>query len=88
MSLYERRSFLTGSEFGGNTHKGTVQRTAVCNLEIWCECFGKEASAIKPSDSYAIAAIIRKIDGWDKVSDNSRTSLPIYGRQRVYRRTG
>lgn len=87
MSLFERRNFLTGSEFGGDTHKGTVKREIVSNIEIWCECFGKEPSAIKPSDSYAIAAIIKKIDGWDKVLDNSRTSLPIYGRQRVYHRT-
>ena len=87
MSLFERRNFLTGSEFGGDAHKGTVKRTTVCNLEIWCECFGKEASAIKPSDSYAIAAVIKKIDGWDKDCDKSRIRLPIYGLQRVYRRT-
>ena len=87
MSLFERRNFLTGSEFGGDTHKGTVKRTTVCNLEIWCECFGKEPSAIKPSDSYAIAAIIKKIDGWDRDKDKDRVYLPIYGRQRVYSRT-
>jgi putative DNA primase/helicase len=87
MSLYERRNFLTGSEFGGDTHKGTVRRETVSNIEIWCECFGKDASAIKPADSYAIAAIVKKIDGWDKAADNGRASLPIYGRQRIYRRT-
>ena len=87
MSLFERRNFLTGSEFGGDTHKGTVRRTTVSNIEIWCECFGKDASAIKPSDSYAIAAIIKKIDGWDKDCDNGRVRLAIYGQQRVYRRT-
>jgi putative DNA primase/helicase len=87
MSLFERRNFLTGSEFGGDTHKGIVKRTTVCNLEIWCECFGKEPSAIKPSDSYAIAAIIKKIDGWDRDKDKDRVYLPIYGRQRVYSRT-
>ena len=87
MSLFERRNFLNGSEFGGDTHKGTVRREIVSNIEIWCECFGKDASAIRPADSYAIAAIVKKIDGWDKLQDNSRTSLPIYGRQRIYRRT-
>lgn len=87
MSLFERRNFLSGSEFGGDAHKGTVKRTTVCNLEIWCECFGKEPSAIKPSDSYAIAAIIKKIDGWDRDKDKDRVYLPIYGRQRVYSRT-
>lgn len=87
MSLFERRNFLTGSEFGGDTHKGIFRRTTVSNIEIWCECFGKDASAIKPSDSYAIAAIIKKIDGWDRDSYNSRIRLAIYGQQRVYRRT-
>ena len=87
MSLYERRNFLTGSEFGGETHKGTVRRETVSNIEIWCECFQKDAAAIKPVDSYAIAAVMKKIDGWDKDGDNGRATLPIYGRQRLYRRT-
>ena len=84
MSLYERRSFLNGSEFGGDTHKGSVQREVVCNMEIWCECFGKDASALKIADSYAIASILKKIDNWEK---SDRTSFPIYGQQRSYIRT-
>lgn len=84
MSLYERRSFLNGSEFGGDTHKGTVQREVVCNMEIWCECFGKDASTLKIADSYAIASILKKIDNWEK---SDRTSFPIYGQQRSYIRT-
>ena len=42
MDLFERRNFLTGSDFGGLQEKGTVKRTSVSNMEIWCECFGKE----------------------------------------------
>jgi hypothetical protein len=34
MSLYERRNFLGGSEFGGGTRVGIVKRTLVCNMEI------------------------------------------------------
>lgn len=83
MSLYERRSYLSDSDFGVSKKDGTVQRSYVCNMEIWCECFGKEASAMKPADSYAIAAIMRKIEGWDKAE---RTTYPIYGRQRGYKR--
>ena len=86
MTLYERRNFLNGSEFGGEVHTGTVRRTRACNMEIWCECFGKEAAAMKPSDSYAIAAIMRKIPGWDKDADMDRANFPIYGRQRLYLR--
>ena len=82
MSLYERRDYLGGSDFG-NRHGGTVQRNSVCNMEIWCECFGKDGSTMKPADSYAIAAIMRKIEGWEKAD---RTTFAIYGRQRGYKR--
>lgn len=81
-SLFERRDYLSDSDFGGK-QSGTVQRTAVCNMEIWCECFGKDGAAMKPADSYAIAAIMRKIEGWEKTD---RTTFAIYGRQRGYKR--
>jgi hypothetical protein len=84
MSLYERRNFLGGSEFGGSTRVGTVKRNLVCNMEIWCECFGKDASSMKTADSYAIAAIMRKIAEWHK---GDRRSFSIYGQQRSYSRT-
>lgn len=84
MSLYERRNFLGGSEFGGGTRVGTVKRNLVCNMEIWCECFGKDASSMKTADSYAIAAIMRKIGEWHK---GDRRSFSIYGQQRSYSRT-
>ena len=83
MSRYERRNFLSDGEFGGSKKDGTVERTRVCNMEIWCECFGKDGAALKPADSYAIAAIMRKIDGWEKCE---RTSYAIYGRQRGYQK--
>ena len=54
-----------------------------CNMEIWCECFGRDGSSMKPADSYAIAAIMRKIEGWEKAE---RTTYPLYGRQRGYKR--
>lgn len=86
LSLYERRSYLNGSEFGGESRVGTVERTLVCNMEIWCECFGRDASAMKPADSYAIAGIMKKINGWNKYQGNKNgtSNFPIYGRQRCY----
>lgn len=84
MSLYERRNFLNGSEFGGDQHTGTVRREYTCNMEIWCECFGKEGPSMQSKDTYAIAAIMRKIEGWDKTD---RKNYPIYGRQRGYKRS-
>lgn len=88
MSLYERRNFLGGSEFGGESRVGTVKRELVCNMEIWCECFGKDAASMKLIDSYAIGAIMRKIHGWDKYTGNKNgvVNFPVYGRQRAYAR--
>ncbi|MBE7725141.1 MAG: hypothetical protein E7244_12195 [Enterocloster citroniae] len=81
MSLFERKNFLSGDDFGG-TKKGTVERTQVSNAEIWCECFGNSLSSIKASDSYAIAAIMIKIEGWEK--SGKRKKIPLYGQQRMY----
>ncbi len=87
-SLYERRNFLNGSEFGSDAHQGVVQRKLLCNMEIWCECFGKDPSMLKRSDSYEISSILRKIGGWDKY-DGTKTGtfqFPIFGNQRALMR--
>jgi hypothetical protein len=81
MNMYERRNYLTGDDFG-SPQNGTVMRTQVSNVEIWCECFGNALAGIKPADSYAIAAIMMKIPGWGKAS--KRKKLPLYGQQRLY----
>ena len=83
MDLYERRNFLNGSSLSDIGKKGTAARTTVCNMEIWCECFGKDGASMKAADSYDIAAIMRKIEDWEK---NERKTYPIYGRQRGYKR--
>ncbi|WP_277211017.1 virulence-associated E family protein, partial [Ruminococcus callidus] len=80
MDLYERRNFLTDN----TAAKGTVQRKSVSNAEIWSECFCRNLSDLKPSDSYAIAALMTKVDGWQR-TDKIR-KLAIYGRQRIYER--
>lgn len=88
MTLYERRNFLGGSEFGGEGRVGTKKRNLVCNMEIWCECFGKDASSMKIADSYAIGAIMRKIRNWNKYIGNKNgvVTFSVYGRQRAYAR--
>ena len=85
MGLFERRNFLNGSEFGGAIHSGTMPRKRVCNMEIWCECLGKDASTIKKSDSYELAAMLRRIGGWAKsIKAGGLMQFPIYGKQRAY----
>ena len=89
LPLYERRNYLNGSEFGGESRVGTVERTLVCNMEIWCECFGRDASAMKPADSYAIAGIMKKIIEWNKYTGNKNgtSNFSIYGKQRCYEKS-
>ncbi|MBU3100688.1 MULTISPECIES: virulence-associated E family protein [Clostridium] len=87
LNLYERRSFLSGGEFGG-TAVGVIKRTLVCTMEIWCECFGKDSANLKKADSYEITAIIARIDKW-KPYDGTKsgaTRFPIYNKQRAFRR--
>ncbi|MCH5185205.1 MAG: hypothetical protein J1F64_03680 [Oscillospiraceae bacterium] len=84
MSLYERRNFLNGSEFGDVQLKGTVARQKVCNMEIWCECFGKAKADLKRLDANAISAIMAKMDGWKKSAKKSRFGM--YGVMAGYER--
>lgn len=84
MGLFERREFLHGDEFGKPGVKGTVRRTAVSNMEIWCECFGKERAGLRRMDSGEISAIMAKIGGWD--SGRKKERIPLYGPQWVYKR--
>ena len=84
MDLFERRNFLHGEDFGKPDLQGTVRRMCVSNMEIWCECFGKERANLKRMDSGEISAIMARIGGWDSGRKKERISL--YGPQWVYRR--
>lgn len=83
MDIYRRRDYFRDME-DPTRPKGTIKRMEVSNIEIWCECFGKAKEDIKPIDSYAISAIMKRLKDWQR-SDNRRT-IPIYGRQRIYTR--
>ncbi|MBS4007131.1 MAG: hypothetical protein KGZ45_01720 [Clostridium sp.] len=82
MDLYERRAYINGTEFG-NSHKvGVHKRTSVSNMEIWCECFGKDRANCKRMDSNEISAIMAGIGGW--VVSPKKERIPLYGPQWVY----
>ncbi|CRZ34946.1 putative P-loop ATPase [Herbinix hemicellulosilytica] len=84
MNLYERRNYLHGDEFERTKYTGTVQRQRVCIAEIWCECFKKERGDLKRQDSYEIAAIMARIEGWKKSDKAIR--FKIYGVAKGYER--
>lgn len=81
MDLFDRRNFLSGNELGEIGRKGTVRRTKVSSMEIWCECFGKERANIGRADSNAITAILIKLE-WERFPNKIR--MQLYGPQYVF----
>ena len=81
MDTYERRNFLEGTGVGGIGQMGTVKRTTVSNMEIWCECFCKERANLKRADSNELMAILAKL-GW--VRRPKKDPIPLYGQQYIY----
>lgn len=83
MDIYKRRDYINEPD-DPTRPTGKHRRTEVSNIEIWCECFGRAKEDMKPSDSYAISAIMAHLEGWSKPETKKR--LPIYGQQRIYKR--
>lgn len=83
MDLYARREFLSGFNDFGPVEPGTVVRTVVCCLEIWCECFKRQESDLKTPESKAIGRLLRRL-GWELQPLNA--TVPPYGRPRVFAR--
>lgn len=83
MDAYGRMNYIQNPD-GIGREKGTIQRTAVSNIEIWCECFGKRKEDFRAADSYAISTIMMRISNWERT--NKRVHCGPYGQQRVYER--
>ena len=83
MDIYSRKNYVRDTT-DPTRPIGVTKRNEVSNIEIWCECFGKPREDMKPSDSYAIAAIMLHLRSWSK--PETRKRIPIYGQQRVYLR--
>lgn len=81
MDTFERRNFLDGTGKADIGKKGTIRRTQVCNMEIWCECFGKERSNLKRADSNELSGILVKL-GWVRLDRKERVSN--YGPQFIF----
>lgn len=82
-----RQNFFMFGSINGTGKGGEVKlipRNTVSNLEIWVECFGRRPSEIAPKDTYAISAIMSKMDDWVKTGAARRNKA--YGKQRIYER--
>jgi putative DNA primase/helicase len=79
--LGERRMFLSRDFTGG---EGTLKRTRVCAMEVWCECFGGDPKQLSNAQSREIRSILDHAEGWRRYEGVFRFKL--YGRQRAYLR--
>ena len=77
--LYDRRAWLESDA------EGTVQRTAVCTLEIWAEAMGGNPDKIDRYISKEIRELMEGITDW-RHQGNSKLTIKPYGRQRYYTR--
>lgn len=83
LDSYGRRDYFRDKD-DPTRPKGKVLRETVSNMEIWCECFGRRKEDLKSADSYQIAAIMMRLENWEKTQE--RPIHRLYGRQRIYRR--
>lgn len=84
--MHGRRNFINNDDFGEEelSVENSILRDKVCILEIWVECFEKNRSDIKKSDSIQIASIMNNIKSWEKSNKSYR--FKIYGVQKAYLR--
>lgn len=61
-------------------------REITCLPEIWVEMMGRDINNYPDRDQQQLGRAMRRVAGWTTTGERER--FPIYGRQRVYRRTG
>lgn len=81
MDRYARRNWYTDKD-GPTAAKGSVRKSEVSNLEIWCECYGNSPESLNRMESNNLASIMAQIPGWERTTRSKK--LPIYGKQRLY----
>ena len=79
MDYFQQRDNLEPKKQGGS-----MRRMKVCAREIFCECWGRPKSAWKRQDAYEIAAIMARLQEWERTGQT--VIVPGYGHQRVYTR--
>lgn len=77
--LSDRRQWLEGGT------DGTEQRRTVTCIEIWAEALGQNPDRLDRYGVKGITDILNRLPNWRRVRDQFRR-IPIYGRQRYYRR--
>ena len=84
--VYKRMDFFQQHDELSAVEKttGSMERTKVCAVEIFCECFGRPKTSWKRQDGYEIAGMMARLPGWERTGEVVR--IPGYGKQRIYTR--
>ena len=77
----QNRRLYWASEHGSNATE-TYERRTVCAVELWTECFSREAGQMKQTDAREINAILEGLDGWKRIKSLAR--FGPYGHQRGF----
>lgn len=77
MDLPERRDWLAGST------QGTVRRTKVCTMEIYCEALCRNPDKVDTYELKCINQIMTRLNEW-KYQGDRRARFPLYKQQRYY----
>ena len=77
ISGFKENSRYTGYTGDTGINRGTIKRMRVCNMEIWCECFGRDRGSFKKQYANEINSIMAKIDGWKK--SDIKVRFKMYG---------
>lgn len=85
--LYQRRAYLTGGDFGAEP-EGTVERSRVCALEVWCEVFGGDQKTFTMTQQREVKDILRRVPGWKDYGGKKLRFGRLYGPQRAFTREG
>lgn len=80
--LSARRAYFHGGDFG-KQEEGTVERTKVCPIEIWCELFQGDKKDFTPARSKEIKDVILKTGEWERETKKLRFGK-LYGVQRGF----
>lgn len=81
-SLDDRVDYFRDDDLKAKS-EGTMQRTRISCMEIFCECFGKSKNSWKKQDGYEIASIMARLPEWERDGGHGRRDK-VYGRVRCY----
>lgn len=77
----EAREMLYAGDGGDGAHPGWATREEVSVIEVWHECLGMDARRPTRTDSFQVAAILKRL-GWVPTGRTKRTKA--YGSVKVY----